>query len=137
MDESKLHILAISAVIRNEEGKFLVVKRGDHETAFPGKWAFPGGKLERGETILDCVRREVMEEAGIEIEDGIKYLDDYTFVRPDNLNVIGLRFLAKAKSFDVRLSGDFDGFRWVSGKELGQMDCIDDMEKISRMFGKR
>ncbi len=33
-------------------------------------WSFPGGKLERGETLADCLRREFLEETGVPIEVG-------------------------------------------------------------------
>jgi len=35
---------------------------------FPNAWVMPGGHVERGETMEECVIREVGEETGIEIE---------------------------------------------------------------------
>lgn len=128
--ENKKHILAITAIIKDLKGeRFLIIKRSDKEIAYPGKWSFPGGKLEKGETVLQTLRREVLEEVGLEIEDHKKYLKDYTFVRPDGHNVIGFVFLVKAKSERINLSKDFDDYRWVYPKELNSYDHITGMEE--------
>ena len=130
MDENKKHIIAITALIKNKEKtKILVIKRNKNEIAYPGKWAFPGGKLEKGETILDTLKREVKEEVGIDIEDYKLFLKDYTFIRPDNHNVVGLSFLVIAKSDNVNLSKDFEDSKWVNIEEFKNLDYIDGMEK--------
>lgn len=134
--ENEKHIVAVTAFIKNKTGdKFLVVKRGKNEIAYPGKWAFPGGKLEKGQTILETLKREVKEEVGLEIEKCKKFLDDYTFVRPDGHNVVGLCFLVIAKSEDVKISKDFDYFKWITPKELSKLDHIDGMEEeVKKVF---
>lgn len=54
------------ACIVKHHGKVLYGKRRtDHGE---GKWCVPGGKLEQGESIEDCARREVAEETGLEVE---------------------------------------------------------------------
>jgi mutator protein MutT len=55
------------AVIKNERGEILIDKRLPKGN-FGGLWEFPGGKLEAGETIQNCIKREIMEELAIEIE---------------------------------------------------------------------
>lgn len=127
---SKLHIVAITALIKNpQKDKFLVVKRAAHEIAFPGKWAFPGGKSERGQTILDTLKREVLEEVGLEIEDNKKFLKDFTFVRPDGMNVVGVCFEVTAKPGTITLAKDFDEYRWITPEELDTLDYIKGMEE--------
>jgi len=126
----KLYIVAITAIIKNStKDKILVVKRHKNEIAFPGKWAFPGGKTECGETILDTLKREVLEEVGIEIEDKIKFLKDFTFIRPDNINVVGLCFEVFAKSNHVTISEDFEEFKWITPEELSELNHIEGMKE--------
>lgn len=54
------------AVIRNDEGLVLVVRRGP-KMDNAGKWEFPGGKTKPGEDHEDCIIREIGEELGISV----------------------------------------------------------------------
>ena len=113
----------------------MIIKRHRNETAYPGKWAFPGGKVERGQTVMEALKREVLEEVGLEIGDQREFLGDYTFVRPDNHNVIGLCFLVRAGSEDVKISKDFEDFKWVTPEEFSSYDHIEGMrEEVRKAF---
>lgn len=57
------------AVINNEQGKILIDRR-KATGEMGGLWEFPGGKIEAGETIEACIKREVKEELDIEIKVG-------------------------------------------------------------------
>ena len=136
--ENKKHIVAITAFIKNIKGdKFLIIKRHRNEIAYPGKWSFPGGKVERGQTIIETLRREVKEEVGLEIEDYKEYLRDYTFVRPDGHNVVGFSFLVRAKSENVCLSKDFEDFKWIRPEELSNFDHIKGIENAVKLVFKK
>ena len=60
-------ILVTAAIIKNKKGEYLITQRkpGAHNGL---RWEFPGGKLELGETPEDCLKREIKEELGIDIE---------------------------------------------------------------------
>ena len=60
--------VGVGVMVRNEKGEFLLGLRTKNARNEPGKWCFPGGCVEFGETLFDCARREAKEEAGIEIE---------------------------------------------------------------------
>lgn len=58
------HIVAVGALVENALGQVLLVK------THHGGWVFPGGQVENGENLIDALKREVMEESGIDIEVG-------------------------------------------------------------------
>lgn len=57
------------AVINNQQGQILIDRRRQ-SGEMGGLWEFPGGKIEPGETVEECIRREVKEELDIEIAVG-------------------------------------------------------------------
>ena len=61
------------AVITDAQGKILIDRR-KQEGLLGGLWEFPGGKIEPGESVEDCVKREIKEELGIEIEVGSRLI---------------------------------------------------------------
>jgi 8-oxo-dGTP diphosphatase len=54
----------VLAAVVSRDGRFLVCKRPDHKR-HGGLWEFPGGKVERGESLLQAVQREMEEELGV------------------------------------------------------------------------
>ena len=63
------HKLIGVAVIRNEDKEILIDKRRA-EGLLGGLWEFPGGKIEADETVVECIKREILEELAIEVEVG-------------------------------------------------------------------
>ncbi len=63
------HYDVTAAVIRRDDGCLLIAQRKP-EAMLGGLWEFPGGKCQPGETLPDCLRREIREELGVEIEIG-------------------------------------------------------------------
>ncbi len=57
------HSVSVAAVIVDPAGHILITRRRDNRT-----WEPPGGILERRESILDGLRREVREETGLDVE---------------------------------------------------------------------
>ncbi len=57
----------------------LLTRRGSHLRGHRGQWALPGGRVDRGETMLEAAIRECSEEVGLELtcDDLLGQLDDY------------------------------------------------------------
>ncbi|MDD4989705.1 MAG: NUDIX domain-containing protein [Candidatus Pacebacteria bacterium] len=143
----ELHRIVASAIII-KDGKYLITKRSPHKKAFANMWTVPGGGIEVDDYInapksnSDCwyfalekaLRREVMEEVGVEIG-RVKYLLDLAFIRPDNIPVITLSFYCDWQSGEVKLNEENVDFRWVTFEEaknyefcpglLGEIEMVD------------
>jgi mutator protein MutT len=67
MPSPKSHIHVTAAMILSS-GRVLLARRPP-ESRHGGKWEFPGGKQEPGEDLESCLKREIMEELGVDIVD--------------------------------------------------------------------
>jgi len=104
------------AVIWNHEKQILIDRRLP-QGAMGGLWEFPGGKIEVGETIEECIKREIAEELGIEIAVGehlITIDHTYSHLRV-TLTVHHSQHLA-----GIPQAIECDEIRWVSLDELDE-----------------
>jgi len=141
------YFVANVVVYRESDKRCLILKRDEREITHPGVYALPGGKLEWDDldinnptrmngdvvdfedTILKLLKRELKEEAGIEMDNEIRFINDVTFIRPDEIPVVLVKFAAKYKSGDVVLEeGAFSDYAWVNAKEVKEYDCIDGVD---------
>ncbi|CUS79089.1 NUDIX domain-containing protein [Candidatus Kryptonium thompsonii] len=106
------------AVIYRVEGgdfKFLILKYG------LGHWDFPKGNVEKGESELETVKREVLEETGIdkiEIIDGFKERVGYYYRMKGNLIYKTVNYyLARTDQKEVKLSYEHEDYAWVTVDE--------------------
>jgi len=65
--------VAVAVIVNDHDASVLVSQRGQG-VHLAGKWEFPGGKLEAGETPRQALQREISEELGIEIVDATPIL---------------------------------------------------------------
>lgn len=104
---------AVKALIVRE-GKVLVLKRNMNRPHHPGRFDIPGGRLDNGENPIDGLRREIREEAGIEIDVG-PVLGIHHFKRDDGQLITMIIFLCFQKGDgDVAIEKEaMDAFAWL------------------------
>ncbi len=83
-----------------------------------GKWNGPGGKLEKGETPLQCATREVFEETGLTIKNPF-YHGVINFHMDGNNEIAWIGYIFSAKEFSGRLTESPEGkLKWFDYPEL-------------------
>jgi len=125
------HVVAVFAFIEKDE-KILLAKRSLKDPQAPGVWSVPGGKvdLELGDGILEkTLKKEIMEEVGIKIEDDIQLIWDEGFYRVSGHHVVGLTFLCRWKKGIAKPLEDQEEVRWFSKEELKNFSELPDYFK--------
>jgi 8-oxo-dGTP diphosphatase len=127
-------IVGVGAIII-ENGRIALVKRG-HDP-FIGEWSIPGGAVELGETVIEAVRREVLEETTLIVEP-IALLNVYDRVILDNderilYHYVLIDYLCKRISGDLQAGSDCDRAQWLTAEETNKIPLAIDTAEVIRM----
>jgi ADP-ribose pyrophosphatase YjhB (NUDIX family) len=107
--EDHRYSVSVAGVIVDDQGRALLVQRRDN-----GHWEPPGGILEHGETIEDCLRREVFEETGLNVEPA-----QLTGVYQNlSRSIVALVFRCRLLSGTGTKNEEVKAMRWVDGAEV-------------------
>jgi 8-oxo-dGTP diphosphatase len=109
-DTHRFSVSVAGAVVR-EDGKLLAIKRTDN-----GHWEPPGGLLERGETVLEGLKREVLEETGYAVEPG-PLTGVYQNMERD---IIALVFRCSVTGGYRRNSDETSSIEWLSPEAVSK-----------------
>lgn len=104
-----------TAIITDDEGRILIGQRPQGKD-LAGLWEFPGGKQETGETIEQCIVREIKEELDVECVVG-KYLMEVAKVYPHGEFKL-MVYQAKISEISHIKSLVHQALRWVKPQEL-------------------
>jgi 8-oxo-dGTP diphosphatase len=114
--------IVVTAAIIEDNGKYLITQRLK-EAHNGGRWEFPGGKLEFGEDPRDCLKREIDEELGIEVQ--VNDLFEYSsHVYNSEKHILLLGFHCKFISGDIEHKEIAD-YKWISCNEMNKYDITE------------
>ena len=109
-------------VFRRAEGRLemLLVERG--KAPLKGYWSLPGGILEVGERLLDGVRREVLEETGLEIEP-LSVFEIFERIMPDaegraEYHYVLIDYVCRVTGGALQAASDVSAVAWVPREQL-------------------
>ena len=110
------HVVAVMAIIKKED-KYLLAKRSASDPQ-------AGGKVDNdvGVGVIEqSLKKEVMEEVGLEIEDHVEFIYDDAFIRVSGHHVVMMTFLCFYKSGEAKPLEDQEEVRWLTFSELKLM----------------
>ena len=113
-------MITVTAAILIHNNKFLIARRKP-TIRHAGKWEFPGGKIEIGETPEQCLVREIKEEFNISIAVE-KFFCDSTYTY-DRGPVHILSYIASWVSGEITPS-DHDNYIWAEPEALLTYDLL-------------
>lgn len=110
------------AICVDERGHVLLVRRANDP--FRGRWDLPGGFLEEGEHPLDCLRRELKEETGLDVQP-LDFIGVWMDRYPSGGTVratLNLYWTARVVGGEPQAADDVTELRWFSADELPPAD---------------
>jgi 8-oxo-dGTP diphosphatase len=114
--------VTVVAALIWQDGKLLICQRGS-TASFPGKWEFPGGKAEPGESLPLALERELFEELGIHAQIGKKVAEiDHRYPGRKPVHLVFFSVVAFEGVPENRV---FEKICWVEAPELGGYDFLE------------
>jgi len=123
----------VTAAVIYKNQKVLVAQRGPNDN-LANKWEFPGGKVEGCETPEACLKREIMEELGIEIKVG-KYLCS-SFFDYDHISIELMAFACEVVTGEA-CNKEHQSLLWIEPMHIRTLDMAPaDLPVVEHILGK-
>ena len=125
-------IPCVGAVVTDEQGRLLMIKRGHEPGA--GLWSIPGGRIEPGETDTEALVREMLEETGLAVQVGPLI----GRVQRPGLDgaVIDIRdYAATVTGGTLRPGDDAADARWVDRADMGSLEITEGLIEALTSWG--
>ena len=126
-----LRINVVAGIIINQN-KILIGKRKDKDIG-GGKWEFPGGKIEVGETNSEALERELYEELGISAKIGKELMNYEHMFKTTIYNISFMEII----DYDGKISNNAHSeIKWVKFSNLLEYDFISGDDRFIQSFLK-
>jgi ADP-ribose pyrophosphatase YjhB (NUDIX family) len=126
-------LVAVGAVAIRDDGALLLVRRGKAPAL--GRWSLPGGRVDWGETLSDALRREVIEETGLEVAPGkLAGLVERIYL-DEGFHYVILDYHVTVTGGTLRPGSDVTDARWVLPSEMVRLELSDGLLEALRDFG--
>ncbi len=127
-------LIGVGIVVFKDD-RVLLVRRG--KPPREGGWSLPGGRQRLGEAVRETARREVREEAGLEVE-VTALLDVLDSITRDEAGAIAYHYtlvdvLAEWRAGDVAAGGDAAEVTWADPAELAGYDLWDETVRLIQL----
>jgi len=126
--------LSVKVIILDRDDRCLLLKRSLNCKGNPGKWEFPGGKVERGEHFDEGLMREVAEETGLSIS--LNRVLGTAESESPTVRIAYLFLEGRRRSGRVRLSSEHDDYMWVTRRSLPSADLAPQFDSFARMYAR-
>ena len=111
-------MITVVAAILKKNNTYFIARRASHKV-HAGKWEFPGGKIDKGETPEKALERELFEEFGIRTKTGKHVLTNQFDYGTFQIELMAYETVYIEGSFQLK---DHDQIAWISREDMEQYD---------------
>ncbi|MDO5824045.1 NUDIX domain-containing protein [Methanobrevibacter sp.] len=124
---NKFFGLTVRAVIKNNDGEILILKRHPMSKTDPEMWELPGGKVENGEEFTTALIREIKEETNLDCKIG----DFYEAVQNNYSHKRTLQLVMYLDNVEgnIKISEEHTEFMWANTDKIRTLEISSSLKK--------
>lgn len=123
----------VTCAIILRDGQILITQRSA-QMPHPLKWEFPGGKVKEGESVEECIRREIREELGLQVE--VERLLPSVRHSYGSYPIVLIPLVCTPKAGEVVLA-EHRAFQWIPLERLEEVDWLEADLGVVRLIRER
>lgn len=116
--------VGVKVLLKNPEGKYLLMHRNPEKYPETQKWDIPGGRIDPGTTLMENLAREVMEETGLTMTSEPRLIAAQDIFASAEKHVVRLTYIGEADG-TPSLSDEHEEYGWFSPEEVRALDPLD------------
>ena len=120
--------LTVRGILKNKDGKILIVKRHPKSRTDPEMWELPGGKVEKGEFFVDALVREIKEETNLDVKVG----DFAEAIQNDYMHKRTVQIIMYLEDItgEVKISDEHTDWMWADLDKIKGLELSSTLEKV-------
>lgn len=116
--------VGVKALLKNSEGKFLLVRRNPKKYPEVGAlWDIVGGRIEPGSSLINNLKREVMEETSLVLSSEVRLVSAQDILRPDR-HVVRLTYVGSVDG-QPKIDEEHTEAKWFTAEEIKNLTDVD------------
>ncbi len=119
-------IIGVFGIIFNDQNQVLLCHRQDYDL-----WNLPGGAMEAGESPVECLKRELKEELGVEVS-GLKLIGVYS--KPEQTEIV-FSFVCQMLDQEIKLNNEADKYAYFGIDQLPPNVSLKQVTRIKDALG--
>lgn len=116
--------VGVKILLKNKDGKFLILHRSPKYSEVKGMWDIPGGRIEPVTPLIDNLRREILEEIKLELKEEPKLVFAQDILRIPGRHVVRLTYTGNIDG-EPTLDHEHNEFKWLALDELKSLEDLD------------
>jgi len=126
-------VTEVTCAIILDKGNVLITQRSE-SMPHPLKWEFPGGKVKEGESIEECIVREIREELGVKVE--VNRLLPSVRHSYGNFPIMLIPLVCTVRKGEISLK-EHKSYKWISLDELEHVDWLEADRGVVRLLREK
>ena len=123
--------VSVKAMLFNSDEKILALRRSETDPGRPLTWDFPGGQVDEGESLEESMRREILEETGLQVSE-LRVRDAYASYNKQKQYWTMICYEGHVVGGNITLSYEHDTYEWLTKEEFLVRESSDKIQYFLR-----